>query len=180
MHIDPKYFNSFLVVVALIAASLIAFFTLSNRKAEKSSFREKIFAQDSLQTLWWTNVQEDDSVRITDYSGDFVVLDFWSDWSETSLESHQELAKLKRQYPDTLTVIAAAVGLQKNEVNTYMEKHKFPFRFVAGSRRFSSFNIPGLPAQMIYNPKGKLQFVYLGYPGPQQYDSLRAILDYEK
>ncbi|NIT59290.1 MAG: hypothetical protein GWN00_24620, partial [Aliifodinibius sp.] len=56
MRIDPKYFNTFLLIVAVVAASLIAYFIVSNRVAEKSDFKQRMFAQDSLQTTWWNSV----------------------------------------------------------------------------------------------------------------------------
>ncbi|MDZ7680565.1 MAG: TlpA disulfide reductase family protein [Fodinibius sp.] len=176
MRIDPKYFNVFLVIVAVIAAVLIAVFTMSNRSAEKSAFKERMFQQDSLQTLPWPNVESADSLRISDFQGDVVVLDFWASWSDASLQSHRQLAELKNQYPDTLQVLAASVSLQKAEVSQYIKQHQFPFHFVAGSRYFSDLKIPGLPAQLIYRPDGELQHVFLGYPGPSQYDSLRAMI----
>lgn len=180
MRIDPKYFNVFLLIVALVAAALIAVFTLNNRSTEKSAFKEKIFAQDTLQTLWWDKVQSSDSLRISDFGGQFVVVDFWSNWSDASLESHRELVEIKQQNPDILDVIAASVSLDKAEVMSYINKHRFPFHFVAGSRYFSELHIPGLPAQMVYNPDGELKHVFLGYPGPSQYDSLRALINNEK
>lgn len=180
MRLDPKYFNVFLVIVAAIAAILIAVFTLSNRSAEKSDFRRRMFAQDSLQTVWWTKVQSDDSLRISDLKGQFVVLDFWANWSDASINSHNQLARIKSQYPDTLQVIAASVSLQKEKVNSYIEKHNFPFQFVAGSQHFSEFDVPGLPAQMMYTPNGVLRHIFLGYSGSSQYDSLRALINNEE
>lgn len=177
MRLDPKYFNVFLVIVAALAAILIAVFTLSNRSAEKSDFRERMFSQDSLKTMWWPKVQADDSLRIADLKGQFVVLDFWANWSDASVNSHKQLAKIQRQYPDTLQVVAASVSLQKEEVFSYIEKHDFPFQFVAGSQHFSAFNIPGLPAQLMYNSDGKLQHVFLGYPDDSQYDSLEVLIN---
>jgi thiol-disulfide isomerase/thioredoxin len=176
MRIDPKYFNLFLGICAVLAAGLIAFFTLSNRSLEKDAFRERMFAQDSLQTVSWTTVQTADTIKIADFRGQFVVLDFWANWSDGSVKSHQKLASVKNEFPDTLQVIAAAVGLQKDEVESYIQKHKFPFHFVAGSKHFSGFRVPGLPAQLIYNPEGKLENVSLGYPDESQYDSLRALI----
>jgi thiol-disulfide isomerase/thioredoxin len=180
MQIDPKYFNVFLVIVAVCAAVLIAVFTLSNRSAEKSAFKEKMFSQDSLQTLAWPKIEGTDSLRISDFHGEFVVVDFWANWSDASLESHRQLAKLKTQYADTLEVLAASVSLQQAEVTQYMQQHQFPFHFVAGSRYFSDLNIPGLPAQLMYDSNGNLEHVFLGYPGPSQYDSLRAMITYGK
>lgn len=176
MRIDPKYFNLFLGTCAVLAAGLITFFMLSNRTQEKDAFRERMFTQDSLQTVPWPAVQTGETVKITDFRGQFVVLDFWANWSDGSVESHRKLSSIKNEFPDTLQVIAAAVGLQKNEVESYIQKHNFPFHFVAGSQHFSGFRVPGLPAQLIYNPEGKLEMASLGYPGDTQYDSLRVLI----
>jgi hypothetical protein len=177
MRIDPKYFNTFLFIVAVVAASLIAFFIVSNRSAEKSAFKQRMFAQDSLQTTWWNKVQSADSVQVADFEGTYVVLDLWSNWSDASLKSHTELAQIKKQYPDQIQVLAAAVGLQKREVEAYIRKHRFPFYFVAGSRQFSEFNMPGLPVQFVYDQQLELKHVFLGYSDDRQYDSLRVLIN---
>ncbi len=176
MRIDPKYFNTFLFIVAVVAASLIAYFIVSNRTAEKSDFKQRMFAQDSLQTTWWNNVQSDDSVKVSDFEGAYIVLDLWSNWSDASLKSHTELAKIKQQYSDEVQVLAAAVGLQKKEVEQYIQKHQFPFHFVAGSKQFSDFNMPGLPVQFVYDQQLDLKHVFLGYSDDRQYDSLRVLI----
>jgi len=180
MHIDPKYFNRFLAIVAAMAAILIIFFTFKNQMSDKSDFKKRMFAQDSLQTVYWHDAQDDDSLRISDFKGQFVVLDFWSDWSDKSVDYHKKLASLKRDYPDNMQIVAAAVGMHRDQVITYMQKHAFPFHFVAGSRQFSSFGVPGLPAQLIYKPDGKLQSIFLGFPDDSQYDSLRTVIVNER
>jgi len=180
MRLDPKYFNVFLLIVAICAAILIAFFILNNRSTGEAAFKERVFANDSLQTVYWRNVQGDDSLRIADFRGNFVVLNFWANWSDVSLKSQKRLAQLKTQHADTLEVIAAAVGLTKQEATQYIADHDFPFHFVAGSRQFSDFSVPGLPAQLIYNPDGKLQRIFLGYQNQSQYDSLRALIEHDK
>ena len=180
MRIDPKYFNTFLVIVALVAGSLIVYFIISNRTAEESDFKQRMFAQDSLQTIWWNEVQSDDSLRVADFEGQLVVLDLWSNWSDVSLKSHRQLAKIKQKYPEKIEVLAAAVGLQKQEVNSYIKEHQFPFSFVAGSRQFSSLNMPGLPVQFVYDQKLDLRHVFLGYSDDSQYDSLRVLIENER
>lgn len=139
-----------------------------------------MFAQDSLQTIWWNQVQHDDSLQVADFEGQFVVLDLWSNWSDASLKSHRELSKVKQQYPNDIQVIAAAVGLQKQEVLTYIEQHQFPFNYVAGSTQFSNFHMPGLPVQFVYDKKLDLRHVFLGYSDDSQYDSLRVLINNEQ
>lgn len=179
MRIDPKYFNTFLLVVALVAAALIAYFIVSNRSAERADFTQRMLSQDSLQTVWWPEVQSDDSLQIKNFEGRVVVLDLWSNWSDASLNSHKQLANIQEQHPEKLQVVAAAVGLTEDETATYIEEHQFPFQFVAGSRHFSSFNIPGLPVQFVYDSDIELKHIFLGYSDDSQYDSLRVLLNDE-
>ncbi|MGM0547071.1 MAG: TlpA family protein disulfide reductase [Bacteroidota bacterium] len=179
MRIDPKYFNTFLLVVALVAAALIAYFIFSNRTAERTDFTQRMFDQDSLQTVWWPRVQTDDSLQVSNYDGKVVVLDLWSNWSDASLNSHRELSEIQQKHSNDLEVIAAAVGVTKEEAISYMEEHEFPFHFVAGSQHFSSFNMPGLPVQFIYNSETELKHVFLGYSDESQYDSLKVLLNDE-
>ncbi|HEX6982565.1 MAG TPA: TlpA disulfide reductase family protein [Balneolaceae bacterium] len=176
MRIDPKYFNHFLAVVAVVAAILIVFFTINSRQNQKAAFKKHIFAQDSLKTVFWPSLESPDSVRISDFKGQFVIVDFWANWSDASLNSQKELVKLQKAFSDTLKVIAASVGHSPETVHSYIQKYKFPFLFVNGSRHFIDFGIPGIPAQFVFNPAGDLQSVFLGYDGENRYDSLRALI----
>lgn len=177
MRLDPKYFNTFLAITAVAAASFIAYFTISSQQNKRSDFKARIAQQDSLQSVVWPMVQTPESISIADFSGRFVLLHFWSNWSDTSINAHRQLTKLKKEYGEQLTVIAAAVGLQKEEALTYAKKHEFPFYHVAGSRQFSAFHIPGVPTYLLYAPEGTLEFVFTGSLDEVQFDSLRAILD---
>ncbi|SHE45264.1 Thiol-disulfide isomerase or thioredoxin [Fodinibius roseus] len=177
MRLDPKYFNTFLAVVAVVAALFIAYFTVSSQLDKRSEFKERIVQQDSLQTVTWPLVESSESISIADFSDRFVLLHFWSNWSERSVEAHRQLAKLKREYGGRLTVIAAAVGLRREEALSYASEHGFPFYHVAGSRLFSAFQIPGVPAYLLYAPEGRLEFVLTGSMDEVQFDSLRTIMD---
>lgn len=180
MRIDQKYYSTFLIIVALVAAIVIAIFTFSNRKGERDSFKKTMFAEDSLQTLYWPSMETSDSVQIADFEGQFVVVDLWSNLAEVSLESHKNLAAIKKEYADTLQIIAASVGLKEQQVLSYIQEHGFQFYFAEGSHHFSKLNVPGLPAQLVYNPDGNLQSVFMGYPDDSQYDSLRRMINEER
>ncbi|WP_372638510.1 TlpA family protein disulfide reductase [Fodinibius sp.] len=177
MRLDPKYFNTFLAVVAVIAASFIAYFTISSQQNKRSDFKERIMQQDSLQTVAWPLVDTSESISITDFSDRFVLLHFWSNWSDRSIHAHRRLAKLKKEYGERLAVIAAAVGLQKEEALSYAREHEYPFYHVAGSQQFSAFHIPGVPTYLLYTPEGTLEFVLTGSMDEVKFDSLRTIMD---
>src|SRR5690625_4448621 len=150
MRLDPKYLNPFLAIVAVIAASVIAYATIRNSYNKQSDFKEQIVRQDSLQTVSWIQTEASDSISISDFDNRFVLLQFWSGWSDASVDAHRNLVDLKGEYGNRLAILAASVGLRKEEALSYIGKHKFPFYHVAGSRQFSSFNIPGVPAYFLY------------------------------
>ncbi len=132
--------------------------------------------QDSLQAIAWKQVATPDSLRIADFDTSFVLLHFWSNWSDASAEEHQKLSDLKREMGNQLAVLSAIVGLQKEEAVTYIQKHNFPFYYVAGSRQFSSLHVPGLPAYLLFKPGGTLGFISLGALEKSQLDSLKMMM----
>jgi thiol-disulfide isomerase/thioredoxin len=176
MRLDPKYFNTFLAVVAVIAALVIIFFTINTQQNKRAAFKDRIMKQDSLQTVRWTQVTTSDSLRISDFDSSFVLLQFWSNWSDTSIEEQQTIAAMKQQLGEQLAVISAIVGLRKEEAITYVQEHDFPFNYVAGSRQFSSFQVPGLPAYVLFKPGGEIGFVSLGTLQQQKVDSLKKVI----
>lgn len=177
MRIDPKYFNIFLVIVAVIAALVIAYFTISSQQNKLSDFKERMMQQDSLQTISWLQVSSSDGLRIADFREKFVLLCFWSNWSEASVGDHKKIARLKQDFGDQLTVIAAAVGLQKEEALAYIANRDFPFYYVAGSRQFSAFGVPGVPTYMLYSPDGTLEYISQGMLDDTKFDSLEAVIN---
>lgn len=177
MRLDPKYFNTFLAIVAVIAALFIAYYTISSQQNRQVDFKERIKQQDSLRTVYWSLVEDSDSLRISDFDDRYVVLNFWSGWSGNSIEAHRKLATLKQEYDERVVIIAAAVGLRREEAISYIRKQSFPFYHVAGSQQFSSFGVPGVPAYLLYTPADTLGYVSLGTLNDNQIDSLRAVID---
>ncbi len=179
MRIDPKYFNTFLIIVAVVGAIVIALFTYANLTGDEQIFKDRINDQDSLRTVYWHPVEEGDSLRIDDFRGNIVVLDFWTERSGASVSSQKQLAEVKAEYGDRLRVIAASVGQREQEIRNYIQKKDYPFIFVTGSQHFSSFNVPAIPAQLVYDPGGGIHSIFIGYRSSAQYDSLRTIIDQE-
>lgn len=177
MRLDPKYFNTFLAIIAGIAVLAIIFFTINTQQDKRAAFKERMKQQDSLQTVTWPRVTHSDSLQITDFDTQFVLLQFWSNWSDASAEEHKKIAALKQQMGGRLAIISAIVGLQKEEAVTYVRKHDFPFYYVAGSRQFSSFQVPGLPTYLLFEPNGELGFISLGTLQQPQLDSLKMVID---
>lgn len=177
MRIDPKYFNKFVLLLAVVAALLIVFFTLFNQAGREQAFRRNVEQADSLRLGALPVLFETDSLRSAEFEDRFVVLNFWASWAPNVEREHRHLQQLKREYDDQLVVIAAAVEDTKEDVRNYMRKHTYPFRFVDGNKLFRDLNVPGIPAQIVYRPDGSLLFMNVGYTDSELYLPLEKELE---
>lgn len=180
MKLDQKYFVPFLAVTAIATALLITFFTISSQKGQRQSFRNAITTQDSLRSEKMQSLNHDDSLSVSTFPDKFVVLDFWSTWSNFSEDVHKQLSDLKREYPDTLEVIAAVVQDQPSKIDAYINRHKFSFHFVNGTEVFNKYDIPGMPTEIIYDSKGNIIDVFFGYSDSTHFERLRTLLKHEE
>ena len=114
-----------------------------------------------------------DSLRGIDFKGKFVIIDYWSTWSDPSIESHTELWSLIQDYSDMFIVIAAGVRDANETIIEYATEKPYPFYYVQGTNAFQNLKVPGVPSQAIYMPSGSLLQLRVGYKGPQDYDVLR-------
>ena len=177
MKLDQKYFNTFLAVVAVLAAVLIAYFTISSQGDKQEAFKQRMMQQDSLKTVPLPRVEQPDSLKISDFNHRYVLLQFWTNWSDGAVEEHHKLTEIQKEYARDLTVVTAIVGLEKKEALSYIKQHDFPFQYVAGSQEFGAFGVPGLPAYLLYNLDQDLAYISLGELDKAQTDSLRRVIE---
>ena len=115
-----------------------------------------------------------DSLRGMDFRGKFVVVDFWSTWSDPSIESHTELWSLIQDYSDVFVVIAAGVRDANETIIDFATEKPHPFYYVQGTQVFQKLKVPGVPSQAIFMPSGTMLQLRVGHKGPQDYDVLRS------
>lgn len=179
MKLDPKYFPPFLIILAIIAALLITYFTVSSQQEQRETFREYVMQQDSLQSALLPEWEGSDSLSVKNFPDQYVVIDFWATWSQYSGEVHDELKVMLEDHPNKLTVISAVVKDRPQEVNEYINRRDDPFQYVDGTEVFNRYGLPGLPVQIAYKPDGELMDVFYGMSDSAKFDSLNTLLDEE-
>lgn len=174
MKIDPKYFNAFLVIAALMAALLIAFFTVSNYSGRQADLRERITGVDSLQYDFLPVFRGGDSLQVASLadSSTYVLLDFWAPWSRNVEDLHRSLVRLKRAHPGRVKIVSAITRDGENAAGSYIRAHTYPFQYVQGDQFFDRYRLPGLPLRLLFDPSGSIQTVFFGPMDSLQYDSL--------
>ncbi|MDZ7693324.1 MAG: TlpA disulfide reductase family protein [Balneolaceae bacterium] len=179
MRIDPRYFNIFMVMVAVVAAILIVITTMSYISGREAKFQQQMMEVDSLAYTQFPYMGRNDSLQLTQFEGRYLLLDFWSTWSDPAIASHKELMNMPTRYLDTLSVIAASVRIDSGEALSYKRRYNYPFIFVDGTDFFHRMNLPGVPSQVLFNPKGEVIATFVGYTDSTRYDSLKTLIQDE-
>lgn len=112
------------------------------------------------------------SIRMTDYQGKWVVINYWATWCKPCLKELPELNMLSNQHADKVVVLGVNFDhLDPMSIQRFAAS--FPLNFSLLSQfpieKFGVKDISTLPVTFIINPQGKLtQTLY----GPQTQHSL--------
>jgi thiol-disulfide isomerase/thioredoxin len=154
MRLDPKYFNLFIAICALLTLIVIVYGTISYSNNQEADFRKSL-SEARLDTLSFVTYSAGrDTLHITDIQGKPTVIHFWSTWSDKSLDVHQFLESYHREHSN-LTVIAAAVRDSDELIRNYIDSVDNNFIYVEGTSFFQSLLVPGMPSQILLDEDGK-------------------------
>jgi len=108
-------------------------------------------------------------ISLSDYKGQYVVLNFWAFWCDTW---KQELPSLINLYSDEsadhfalLAVSIDGARLPVFERNTSGQKIPFPVLLDTGSTVSKTYRVTHVPTVIILDRNGKVCYSTFGYPG---------------
>ncbi len=85
-------------------------------------------------------------VRVSDYNGKVLLLDFWGSWCESCLETFPALVKVHQQFhAKGFDILGIVVDYKKPTVEKMVQQYKIPWQNV------SSFKGTQEPAALMYN-----------------------------
>jgi cytochrome c biogenesis protein CcmG/thiol:disulfide interchange protein DsbE len=121
-------------------------------------------------------------VRLSDYKGKVVVLDFWATWCTGCKVEIPWFMEFQDKYKSMgLETIGAAMddeGWEK--VRPYVDEHPFNYPIVAGNAAAlaKTFNITGLPLTMLIDRKGRIVDAHVGVVEKDAWEAeVRAALE---
>lgn len=170
MRLHPRWFNTFLVVTAFFSAVAILFFGFRHRSGQEEALRERLGNGVAFVFKPFAAIDAPgDSVRVIDYQGRWVMVQFWSTWSEPSMKA---LRAIPARHD--LITIAAAVRDDSISVASYASGpgSEFDHRFVMGTSVFQEFQFPGVPSFILFDPQGRIHRIGIGFDGADSYDTL--------
>lgn len=126
-----------------------------------------------------------ESVTLEKLKGKVVVLDFWATWCGPCKVSFPHLQKVYEKYKSKSDVLIYAVNTyervtgdsRKQSVEKFIKDNKYTFPVLMDTDVASTNGIQSIPTQFVIDKQGLIQFMNVGFEGPQMVDELSAKIE---
>ncbi len=106
-------------------------------------------------------------VRLSDYRGHVVLIDFWATWCPPCQATIPELVSVEKKYRDKgIVVLGISVdeGADAAKLAAFSKEHKMNYPVLLGSEAVQDvYNVRGIPMIVLVGKEGKIQERYMGY-----------------
>ena len=103
-------------------------------------------------------------VRLADFRGRWVIVNFWATWCTPCLLEMPELQAFHEQHHERATVIGINFeDISPSEIRAFVKRLAITFPIVlSGGNSLSGFELKGLPTTFLISPAGELADTHLG------------------
>jgi len=101
-------------------------------------------------------------VKISDYKGKVVLVNFWASWCPPCKEEMPILEKVYQKYNDkNFLILAVNMDTSEGAMKEFLEKNRYSFPMVR-IKGEAGLNIPGLPTSYLVDKDGSVKKIRLG------------------
>lgn len=107
-----------------------------------------------------------DSVKLADYKGKVVYVDFWASWCGPCRKSFPWLNEMQQKYgKQGFTVIGINVDQKREDADKFLAQvpAQFTIAFDAQGNTPKAYQIKGMPSSLIIDQNGNVQSMHAGY-----------------
>ncbi len=106
------------------------------------------------------------TVRLSQFKGKVVYLDFWASWCEPCKHSFPWMNEMQKKYrADGLEVVAINLDKKRELANKFLKEMPASFNvaFDPEGKTAESYNVMGMPSSYLINRKGEIVSRHIGF-----------------
>lgn len=118
------------------------------------------------------------AVRLSDFKGQVVLVDFWATWCAPCLEELPDIKALYGKHKDRgFTIVGISIDdMGKEIVAPFVKENQVPYPILlAGVDPVEGFPVRGLPTAYLIDRRGFIVKKYFGFKFPEQLDKDVAV-----
>lgn len=111
-------------------------------------------------------IAKDGPIRLSDYKGQVVLLDFWASWCGPCRESFPWMNKMQKQYGDKgLNIIAVNVDQERALAEAFLTElpAHFMVAFDSAGKTPEQYQVMGMPSSYLIDGKGQIVASHIGF-----------------
>jgi len=131
----------------------------SQKDAEGNPVVAQQFVEDVIQPMEFQTINgESKTLKVADFDGKIVIIDFWQTWCGPCLTGFKGFQKAKEAWPERIAIIAASPDWadKKRKIKRFMKKHPYDFHFVWAGELEQQLSLQSIPYKIILAPDGSL------------------------
>lgn len=106
------------------------------------------------------------SIKLSDYRGKVVLLDFWASWCGPCRESFPWMQHMHEKYVHQgLTIVAINMDKDSKLASAFLKAHpaNFTIAYDPEGRVATSYSLIGMPSSFLIDDQGQIQEQYIGF-----------------
>jgi len=166
----------------------VIFYTLSIFSGYKISYRSS--ADDNIKVVNPVDDKAPDfslksvdgkTIKLSDYKGKIVILDFWATWCQPCRKGIPDLVLIQKKYKDDVVIIGISVDADKTkkDVPGFVKDYKINYPVVYFTEKVVKDygGIESIPTAFVIDKKGNIVDKYVGLVEKQVYaDKIKELM----